>query len=391
MTDRMLPVQYQPLGEVSEARAELEKIREQVMEVLPSRVDPDRFLRVAARAIMSNPKLMQCTRMSILSAVHESAQLGLEPSGLLGSAYLVPYQVKVKMPHPTNPRVTVEESVLEAKLIPGYRGLIDLARRSGGIEAIWAKVVRQRDQFDYIEGSDPRIDHRPFVPDPDATDDEQDPGKPVGVYMVAVLTGGVRQIEWMSWAEVERIRKRSKAATSGPWVTDTMEMGRKTVVRRGSKYLPLSPEFMRALELDEEAERQAEAPTNVRAMPRATQMLIERRRGTTDAVVEDDTDANVGVAPGPSGAPTEPPHEVEPTPDGVSDASLPSQGLDSDGAPDEGAHPAVSPALDPSPAARRSDSTATRCDAFDPEKGACVRAPGHEGSNHQNKDRESWA
>lgn len=234
---------------VVEVKTELEAIRLQVEEALPKQMDADRFLRVVAGAITKNPDILKCDRLTIFRAVIEAAQLGLEPTGLLGSAYLVPYGKT-------------------CTLIPGYRGLIDLARRSGEIESIYAQIVHARDVFRIRQGTDPGIDHEPYIAPPlmDPKDAEQmaeqDPGPVIGAYMVAVLrdrqgAASLRQIEYMTFAEIEAVRRRSRAGSSGPWVSDWSEMARKTVVRRGAKYLPLTPEAVRAFSLDEEAERDA--------------------------------------------------------------------------------------------------------------------------------------
>jgi recombination protein RecT len=237
--------------------------------VFPSALERDRFIAVVAKAIIGSPKLMECTRASLAAAIHEAAQLGLEPTGLLGSAYLVPYRRNVA------PKGQRAQWISEAKLIPGYRGLIDLARRSGEIEAVEAKLVHRRDTFRLLEGTEPSLVHERFIPDPTDAPEERDPGPVVGAYMVATLRGGHRQVEWMTADEIDVVRRSSKAADDGPWVNHYGEMARKTVVRRGSKYLPMTTEFRRALELDEEAERGAEAPPPV-AVTRATQMLLDR-------------------------------------------------------------------------------------------------------------------
>jgi recombination protein RecT len=276
-----------------EVRQDLSAMRQQLEEVLPSRMDPDRFLRVVAKAVIGNPDLMSCTRLSLLAAVHEAAQLGLEPSGLLGSGYLVPYK---------------RNGVLSAQFIPGYRGLIDLARRSGEIEAIEADVVRLKDHFVYEKGTDARLEHRPFIPNPQDDPADRDPGPYVGAYMKATLRGGIEQYEWMTYDQIEAVRKRSRASNGGPWVTDWSEMARKTVVRRGAKYLPLTTEFRRALELDEEAEREAEPPSTVK-MSKAAQMLLARSGkalpGEMTPETSEDTNQEENEAPGPSETATE--------------------------------------------------------------------------------------
>lgn len=327
-------------------RKDIQNTREAVEAVLPSRIDVDRFLRVVAKAVSENPKLMQCTRLSLLSSIHTAAQLGLEPTGLLGSAYLVPYRRRVEVDGKW-------QSVMEAQLIPGYRGLIDLARRSGEIEAIEAEVVRARDVFSIVKGTNAQLTHIPFIPDPRAEPEERDRGPIVGAYMKAVLRGGHEQYEWMSFDEIEAVRRRSRAADDGPWVTDYSEMSRKTVVRRGSKYLPLTTDFRRALELDEEAERNAEAPNPELAKPsRAAQMLLDRAQNAPRASLD----------------PVEGPTDPEPMEVSAQDGNGP---LDASETPGDDAQ-------QPQP-----DATAI-CGVVNDELGVCTRAPDHAGG-HRNE------
>ncbi len=279
-------------------RSDLAAMAPVLADVLPTASEQQRFIRVVAKAIIENPKLMECTRASLVTSIHEAAQLGLEPTGLLGSAYLVPYREKVRLANGK------ESWVSEAKLIPGYRGLIDLARRSGDIRAIVADVWRQRDEFDYEKTRQPDpIRHRPFIPDPTAEPEERDRGPIAGAYMLAYLTSGIVQPEVMYADEVEAVRRRSRAADDGPWTTDYSEMCRKTVVRRGSKYLPLTPLFQRALELDEEAERGADAPepTAARAPSKARAML-EARQARKKGETASDTGTDASGDPGASEA-----------------------------------------------------------------------------------------
>jgi len=320
-------------------RHDLDAMRQRLEEVLPSRVDPDRFLRVAAQAIVSNPTLMQCTRLSLLTSIQTAAQLGLEPSGLLGSAYLVPYKVQGR---------------LQAQLIPGYRGLIDLARRSGEIDAIWANVVRLRDRFRLVQGSEPGVEHEPFVPNPTDPPEERDPGPYIGAYMVAVLQGGTRQVEWMTYDDIEAIRKRSKAATAGPWVTDWSEMARKTVVRRGSKYLPLTTDFRTALELDEMAEKRAEPLHTTTPTNKATQMLLDKaaRRASSGQDAPLDTEGEKG--------PEQEDSEAQGQAVTVTEGEMP-----------------------PPP-----ETAAEVCGDIEGSMGPCTRMPGHTGGHQEG--RNSW-
>lgn len=195
---------------------------------LPKHLTPERLARVAITAISSNPRLLECTRESLALALIEAGQLGLEPHGVMGQAYLVPYH---------NGRL----KRYEAQFQIGYRGLIELARRSGDVTKIEARVVREGDEFLYEYGLQPKLVHRP---------DPTSQGEMTHVYAIAWLKDAEPIFEVMTREEVERIRRRSKAAGSGPWVTDYEAMARKTAVKRLAKYLPLSPEAEAAIEAD---------------------------------------------------------------------------------------------------------------------------------------------
>jgi recombination protein RecT len=214
-------------GQVKTIRDLLEKQKRQIALALPSHLSPDRLLRVVMTSIQRTPKLLECDQRSLLSAVFQAAQLGLEPDGALGLAYLLPYGK-------------------ECQLIVGYKGLVALARRSGEISTIYARVVHERDEFSFEYGLSEQLRHVPSL--------EDDPGAMTHVYAVAKLKDGGVQYEVMSRREVEGIKVRSKSSKYGPWVTDYEEMAKKTVIRRLSKMLPASVELSRAVANDERAE-----------------------------------------------------------------------------------------------------------------------------------------
>ena len=128
----------------------------------------------------------------------------------------------------------------------GYRGMLDLARRSGAIVNIDARVVFAADEFDLLYGTETRILHKPKL--------SGDRGGVIGVYAVAQLQGGGSQVEYMSVEQVFAVRDASKAKDDGPWKTHFEEMAKKTVVRRLFKYLPVSVEALTAVGLDERAD-----------------------------------------------------------------------------------------------------------------------------------------
>lgn len=205
----------------------LEKSKTQISVALPKHLSADRMLRVAMTSIQRTPELLACNQASLIGAVIQAAQLGLEPDGVLGHAYLVPYK----------------ES---CQLIVGYKGLIDLARRSGQISTIYARVVYSKDQFEYSYGLEERLLHVPTR--------EEDPGEILYAYAVIKMKDGGIQFDVMNRREIEAIRTRSPAGRKGPWITDYAEMAKKTVLRRVCKMAPLSVEVARAVALDERAD-----------------------------------------------------------------------------------------------------------------------------------------
>lgn len=203
---------------------------------LPKSMTAERLTRIVMKECRKVPALMQCNQESFFGAVLQCAQLGLEPGSALGHCYLLPFgNGKSRDGRPN------------CQLIIGYRGMIDLARRSGQIVSINAFCVHEADEFEYELGLHPDIHHRPSP--------LAERGPVTYVYAVAVLKGGGVQFEVMSRAEIEAVRAQSKAGKSGPWVTHWEEMARKTVVRKLFKYLPVSIEAVRAVEIDEKSDR----------------------------------------------------------------------------------------------------------------------------------------
>lgn len=218
----------------------LEQRKDDIAKMLPSTLNPERLLKVATLAVTTTPALLDCDVSTLIGAIGQCAQMGLEPNTVLGHAYLVPFNAKRKLP---NGR---EEWYKSVQVIVGYKGLIDLARRSGQIISIAAHEVCKNDHFDLVYGLEERLEHKPSM---------GDRGEIIGFYAVAKLVGGGYAFEFMSRHEVDKIMKGSQSKGNyGPWKDNYPEMGRKTVIRRLSKYLPLSVEFQTAAALDGMAE-----------------------------------------------------------------------------------------------------------------------------------------
>ena len=201
----------------------------------PKHLTGERLAQVAMTEINRNPALAKASPISFVGAIMQCGALGLEPSGSLGHAYLIPFgNGKDSQGRPN------------IQLIIGYRGMLDLAKRSGQISSISARAVYENDDFNYSYGLEETVHHIPA---------SGERGDLTHVYAVARMKDGGVQFEVMSVADVKAIQKQSKAGTNGPWVTHFEEMAKKTVVRRLFKYLPVSIEIQKAVGLDEAAER----------------------------------------------------------------------------------------------------------------------------------------
>lgn len=211
-------------------------IKRQLEMALPKHLTAERLLRVAMTTIRHNRKLLECSLESLLASVMGCAQLGLEPEPALGQAYLVPYWNEKK-------------HCLEAQLIPGYRGYITLARRSGEVQTVSAQVVYSNDCFKIKYGLDEVLDHVPA---------DGDRGEAKGAYVVFKYKDGSHSFDYMTIADIDKIKERSKSRNKkgelvGPWITDEDEMRKKTVIRRHIKLVPLSVEMATAAAAEEKA------------------------------------------------------------------------------------------------------------------------------------------
>lgn len=210
--------------------------------LLPKHFDSERMLKLALGALRTTPKLAGASLSSLLGSVVTCAQLGLEPNTPLGHAYLLPFDKREK--RDDGQWVTVE---IQVQVIIGWKGMVDLARRSGQIVSIAAHEVCEGDDFRFAYGLDEELYHRPAM---------KDRGAVSGFYAVAKLVGGGHSFEFMSCDEVNHIRdkaaeknrakkdKQGRPIITGPWLDNYVEMGRKTVLRRLFKYLPISIESL---------------------------------------------------------------------------------------------------------------------------------------------------
>jgi len=190
----------------------------------------DAFYSAILNMVKTNAKIAECDVNSILTAAANCAQLGLLPISGLDHAYFVPFNHKVQ-------------------LIIGYKGYMELARRSGSIKAINVEIIYENDEFHYEGGLSPLLRHIPYwlrKPPLDET------GEIYGAYVIAEFSDGTRQADVFSIAEIVKSKKASKASDKSysPWQTWPEEMIKKTAIRKAAKRWPMSILMARATELD---------------------------------------------------------------------------------------------------------------------------------------------
>jgi len=206
-----------------------DQAKAQIAKALPSICKLDRFMRIAVTAITKTPKLAECTQESLMACLLDCAQLGIEPDGR--RAHLIPYGDK-------------------CTLILDYKGIVELVRRSGEVVTIHADMVCKNDAFEVDMGEVKKH----------VIDYTKDRGEVYAFYAYAKMKDGSLQTEVMTVAEVEKIRQGSKGKNSTPWTQHFNEMGKKTVFRRLSKWLPMQAEIAVKLQEVEKVEFEFEMP-----------------------------------------------------------------------------------------------------------------------------------
>ena len=245
MSNALEAVKNAPLRQVKSVKDLLwnEQAKQQLAAVAARHLNPERMMRVTATAIRQTPKLQEADPMSFLGALMQSAALGLECNTILGHAFLVPFENKRK-------------GITEVQLIVGWKGLVDLARRSGHIVSIHAGIHYSDDEttgglWEYEEGTEARLRHR--------NGDMQ--GKKLHAYAIAKLKDGGNAYVVLPWTHVMRVRDGSQSYQTAvrygkkdtPWIAHEDEMAKKTAIRALAKYLPMSVEMVDAMTVDEKA------------------------------------------------------------------------------------------------------------------------------------------
>ena len=234
-------------------------LKAQIAQALPAVCKPERFMRVLATSLQRTPKLLNCSQSSLFQAFITCSALGIEPDGR--RAHLIPYGS-------------------ECQLIIDYKGLLELVKRSGDVSVVYAEKVCANDAFVWKDGD---VSH--------TIDFKSDRGAPYAYYARAVLKDGSVQSCVMTVDEVNAIRRRSLAANKGPWVTDFDEMAKKTVFRRLTKWLVLSPEVSEALDAADRTEFPAIGEQKAEASRSVDEIIAAAAVADAEIVEPDDAAA----------------------------------------------------------------------------------------------------
>jgi recombination protein RecT len=211
-------------------RTVLARMEPQIAMAAPDHIKARRMMRMCMTVVQQNPRLLDCTKESLLGAIMTASQLGLYPDvSVLGHAYFVPFKNKVVF-------------------IAGYKGFIDLACRGDRVTSVMGYAVYEGDLFEWEYGLNPTLRHKP-------SDEPQEERELTHTWAIARIRGEpIPQFIVMTKEAIDKIRARSPARDKGPWVTDYEPMAIKSPIRRLVKYLPISSELQRAVALDEHAD-----------------------------------------------------------------------------------------------------------------------------------------
>lgn len=211
----------------------LAKNKAALAEAATKHLSVDRLTKLALTEIRKTPDLALCDPPTVVASVMQAAQLGLEIGGPLGRSYLVPFN-------------NSKTGRKECQLIIGYKGMIELALRSGMVETIEGYPVYEGDVFEYSLGLNRKLEHEPCG--------EDDPAKLTHAYAIVRFKGGGVLFTVLTRNAIEKVRDRSAGGRNAIWKLYFPEMGVKTAIRRIFKFTPASPEIARAVAIDELAE-----------------------------------------------------------------------------------------------------------------------------------------
>lgn len=236
--------------------------------------DSQRFISSVISAVQTNPELAKCTNASLLSAALLGHSLGLPQSPQIGMFYFVPYKNK--------------DGVTEAQFQISYRGMLQLAMRSGQYKKIHVTDIREGELSAY----NPITDEYEFTP---VTDMAEREGLPViGYYAYFELVNGfIKSLYWSKEQMDAHAKKYSASYRNGwkssLWSSDFDKMAYKTMLRQLiSKYGAMSVEMQNAYAGDQAVLDEYGNPNYVDNVPDEPQEAVDVMADVVDAEVVDE-------------------------------------------------------------------------------------------------------
>lgn len=209
-------------GLVVAVKEAVPQIQRRLPNFMQSEGTASRLAAIALDTVMGSASLRECTAASIVKGIITAAEYGLALDGVMGHAYLVPYNIK---------------GIKTAQFQTGYRGLVELMYRTGFWQSIKACVVRGDDDiFDFREGTTPYIDHKAKL------DSDQ---VMVATYAIAFpKEGSIPTFALLGEKAVLKHRDSSKAFARNPkdsiWTTHPEWAWKKSAVRELSKTVAMA-------------------------------------------------------------------------------------------------------------------------------------------------------
>jgi recombination protein RecT len=261
----MTPYQKQYTG----IMALLDKNKHAIAEAAAKHLDVSRLTKLALSEMRKTPDLVQCVPASVVASVMQAAQLGLEIGGPLGRCYLVPYNNR-------------KSGKKECQLILGYKGMIELALRSGMVETVEGYPVYEGDHFVYELGLDRKLEHKPSG--------EEESKKLTHAYAIIRFKGGGVLFTVLTRKAIDAIREGSPGKNQKPWVEHYAEMAVKSCIRRAFKFSPASTDdrLSRAIGMEEQSEAgiSAEDIIDGEIVGAAPEAVAEEPKGALDSIVD---------------------------------------------------------------------------------------------------------
>ena len=202
-------------------------VMKKLNDVLGSEKKAASFISSVISVANGNSMLRNAAPMTILGSAMVAATLDLPVVPTLGLAYIVPYKG-------------------QAQFQLGYKGLIELAERSGQFKNIIDEVV--------YEGQ--LVKKNKFTGEYEFDEDAKTSDKVLGYMARMDLVNGFSKTIFWTKEEVEaHAKKYSQAFSRGyssPWKSDFDAMARKTVLKAlFSKYAPKSVAMQQAVKFDQ--------------------------------------------------------------------------------------------------------------------------------------------